>query len=72
MKRVHGNDHFHSWSRAQFSCRTQLVFDVRFGLTQAGARVALKVFVILETGNEAGSEVMVLERPAAEKERAAA
>ena len=43
------------------------VFEVAFGLTQAGARVALKVFVILETGNEAGSKVMVVERPAAEK-----
>ena len=40
------------------------VFEVRFGLTQAGARVALKVFVILETGNEAGSETMVVTRPA--------
>ena len=39
-------------------------FDVRFGLTQAGARVALKLYVILETGNEAGSETMVVERPA--------
>ena len=48
------------------------VFEVGFGLTQAGARVALKVFVILETGNEAGSEVMVVERSAAEKIRAAA
>ena len=47
------------------------VFEVRFGLTQAGARVALKVFVILETGNEAGSEVMVVERPAAEKQQVA-
>ena len=45
------------------------VFEVAFGLTQAGARVALKVFVILETGNEAGSEVMVVERPAAENEQ---
>jgi hypothetical protein len=45
------------------------VFEVAFGLTQAGARVALKVFVILETGNEAGSEVMVVTRPAVEKEQ---
>ena len=40
------------------------VFETRLGLTQAGARVALKLYVILETGNEAGSETMVVERPA--------
>ena len=34
-----------------------------FGLTQPGARVALKVFVILNTGNESGSATMVIVRP---------
>ncbi len=36
-----------------------------FGLTQPGARVALKVFVILTTGNEAGSAAMFVQRPLA-------
>lgn len=39
-------------------------FVTPFGLTQPGARVALKVFVILTTGNEAGSATLLVERPA--------
>lgn len=35
-----------------------------FGLTQPGARVALKVYVVLTMGNEAGSAVMLVQRPA--------
>ena len=38
-------------------------FITPFGLNQPGARVALKVFVILNTGNEAGSAAMFVERP---------
>ena len=38
-------------------------FLTDFGLTQAGARVALEVYVVLNTGNEAGSASMVVERP---------
>lgn len=34
-----------------------------FGLTQAGAHVALKVYVVLNMGNEAGSAVMLVARP---------
>lgn len=37
-------------------------FLTNFGLTQPGTQVALKVFVVLTTGNEAGSAVMVVER----------
>jgi hypothetical protein len=37
----------------------------RIGLNQPGARVALKVFVVLNTGNEAGSSVMLVQRPLA-------
>ena len=37
---------------------------VPFGLNQPGAEVALKVFVILTTGNEAGSAVLLVQRPA--------
>ena len=40
-------------------------FVVPFGLNQPGATVALKVYVILTTGNEAGSAAMFVERPAA-------
>ena len=40
-------------------------FITTFGLNQPGAKVALKVFVILTTDNEAGSAAMVVERPAA-------
>jgi hypothetical protein len=40
------------------------VFVTPFGLTQPGVQVALKVFVILTTGNEAGSAPMTVERPA--------
>ena len=40
-------------------------FVTTFGLTQPGAEVALKVFVVLTTGNEAGSATMSLERPLA-------
>ena len=38
-------------------------FVVPFGLNQPGAKVALKVFVILTTDNEAGSAAMFVERP---------
>lgn len=38
-------------------------FLTGFGLTQAGARVALKVYVVLTMGNEAGSAVMLVARP---------
>jgi len=40
-------------------------FITPFGLNQPGARIALKVFVILNTGNEAGSAVMLVGRPMA-------
>ena len=39
-------------------------FVTTFGLNQPGAEIALKVFVILTTGNEAGSAAMLVERPA--------
>ena len=38
-------------------------FVTPFGLSQPGARVAFKVFVILNTGNEAGSAAMFVQRP---------
>lgn len=38
-------------------------FVVPFGLNQPGAKVALKVYVILSTDNEAGSAAMFVERP---------
>ena len=38
-------------------------FITPFGLNQPGAKVALKVYVILDTGNEAGSAAMFVERP---------
>lgn len=38
-------------------------FNVSFGLNQPGAKVALKVYVILNTGNEAGSAPMFVQRP---------
>ena len=40
-------------------------FITPFGLNQPGAKVALKVYVTLTTGNEAGSGAMFVERPAA-------
>lgn len=40
-----------------------LEFLTGFGLTQPGTAVALKVYVVLTTGNEAGSAPMVVERP---------
>ena len=40
-------------------------FVTPFGLNQPGAEVALKVFVILTTGNEAGSAVLLVQRPLA-------
>jgi len=40
-------------------------FVKTFGLTQPGARVVLKVYVILTTGNEAGSPAMSVQRPLA-------
>ena len=39
-------------------------FVTTFGLTQPGARIALKVFVVLTSGNEAGSATVPIERPA--------
>ena len=42
-------------------------FVTNFGLMQPGTQAALKVFVILETGNEAGSDVMVVTRPVGEQ-----
>ena len=39
-------------------------FLTPFGLNQPGAQVALKVYVILTTGNEAGSGAMLVHRPA--------
>jgi hypothetical protein len=38
-------------------------FITTFGLNQPGAEIALKVFVILTTGNEAGSAAMQVRRP---------
>ena len=38
-------------------------FITPFGLNQPGAKVALKVFVILTTDNEAGSAAMFVQRP---------
>lgn len=38
-------------------------FITTFGLSQPGARIALKVYVILSTGNEAGSNSMLVDRP---------
>ena len=38
-------------------------FVTTFGLTQPGVRVSFKVFVILNTGNEAGSATVVVQRP---------
>ena len=40
-------------------------FVTTFGLTQPGAEIALKVFVVLTTGNEAGSAALLVERPLA-------
>lgn len=40
-------------------------FVKTFGLTQPGAKVALKVYVMLTTGNEAGSPAMLVQRPLA-------
>ena len=39
-------------------------FVTTFGLNQPGAEIALKVYVVLTTGNEAGSAAMLVERPA--------
>ena len=39
-------------------------FVTSFGLNQPGAQVALKVYVILTTGNEAGSAALSVQRPA--------
>ncbi len=40
-------------------------FITTFGLTQPGVKIALKVFVILNTDNESGSAPMIVERPLA-------
>lgn len=42
-------------------------FITPFGLNQPGARVAYNVYVILTTGNEAGSAAMFVQRPASVK-----
>jgi hypothetical protein len=39
-------------------------FVTNFGLTQPGAQIALKVYVVLTTGNEAGSAALLVDRPA--------
>jgi hypothetical protein len=39
-------------------------FTVAFGLTQPGTAASFKVFVVLTTGNRAGSATVVVERPA--------
>ena len=39
-------------------------FVTPFGLNQPGAKIALKVYVILTTGNEAGSAALFVQRPA--------
>ena len=39
-------------------------FTTGFGLNQPGAHVALKVYVVLTTGNEAGSATLLVQRPA--------
>jgi hypothetical protein len=41
-------------------------FVTTFGLNQPGAKIALKVYVLLTTGNEAGSATMSLQRPLAQ------
>ena len=38
-------------------------FVTTFGLNQPGARIAMKVYVVLTTGNEAGSAAMLVQRP---------
>jgi hypothetical protein len=38
-------------------------FITTFGLNQPGAEIALKVFVVLTTGNESGSAAMQVQRP---------
>ena len=38
-------------------------FVTAFGLTQPGAKISLKVFVVLTTGNESGSATITLQRP---------
>ena len=39
-------------------------FITPFGLNQPGAKIALKVYVILTTGNESGSATLLVQRPA--------
>ena len=39
-------------------------FTVAFGLTQPGTAASFKVFVVLTTGNRAGSATVVIQRPA--------
>ena len=38
-------------------------FVTPFGLTQPGAKVSFKVYVVLTSGNKAGSAEMTVERP---------
>ena len=40
-------------------------FVTPFALTQPGAKAAFKIFVVLTSGNEAGSAEMVVQRPVA-------
>jgi hypothetical protein len=40
-------------------------FVTTFGLNQPGARIAMKVYVVLTTGNEAGGAAMLVQRPSA-------
>ena len=40
-----------------------LVFDTNFSLNQPGAQVTFKVYTVLNTGNEAGSAGMTVQRP---------
>jgi hypothetical protein len=41
-------------------------FLTPYGLNQPGARMAFKVYVFLDTGNESGSKEMVVQRPVAQ------
>ncbi len=38
-------------------------FTVDFGLTQPGAMIVLKVYVITQTGRERGTPPLVVQRP---------
>ena len=49
--------------RVHFFFAAPREFVTPFGLNQPGAKVALKVYVILTSGNEAGSAAVFVERP---------